>query len=69
MYYTEYDATVATQQSFWLIFYIFLTTFWRLSDGFRLTWPIKIQGVLEAESWMWRQKNGTHQSCQKDVKN
>ena len=49
--YSEDDSTVATQQSFWLISDIFLTTFWRISDGFRLTWPIKIQGVLGAESW------------------
>ena len=48
--YSEDDATVDTQQSFWLIFDIFFTTFWQLSDGFRLTWPIKIQEVLEAES-------------------
>ena len=40
--YSEYDATVATWQNFWLIF-----------DNFRMgsIWPIKIQGVLEAESW------------------
>ena len=35
-HYSEVRLTMATQQSFWLVFDNFVTSFWQLSDGFSL---------------------------------
>ena len=47
--YSKDHPTVATQQSFLLIFDI--VSLWQLSDGFRFSWPIKIKNFVK---WQWQ---------------
>ena len=47
--YSQARLTVATQQSFWLGFDKFVASFWQLSGGFLLNWPMKMRELGEAE--------------------